>query len=59
MASDKSENCPAWAAKDESGVLSPYKFKRRYEYHNDNGNQRTPSAGMLVLDVIHIYSTTN
>ncbi|KAG6744600.1 hypothetical protein POTOM_051236 [Populus tomentosa] len=31
MASDKSENCPAWAAKDESGVLSPYKFKRSHE----------------------------
>ncbi|KAG6743606.1 hypothetical protein POTOM_052305 [Populus tomentosa] len=32
MASDKSENCPAWAAKDESGVLSPYKFKRRNKF---------------------------
>lgn len=30
MASDKSENCLGWAARDESGVLSPYEFNRRY-----------------------------
>jgi len=24
------EDCLAWAARDASGVLSPYKFNRRY-----------------------------
>lgn len=26
------EDCLAWAARDASGVLSPYKFNRRYVY---------------------------
>jgi cinnamyl-alcohol dehydrogenase len=26
------ENCLGWAARDASGVLSPFKFSRRYVY---------------------------
>ena len=26
------EDCLAWAARDASGVLSPYRFNRRYIY---------------------------
>lgn len=28
------ENCLGWAARDASGVLSPYQFSRRYEWTN-------------------------
>nr|APR64111.1 hypothetical protein [Populus tomentosa] len=51
MASDKSENCPAWAAKDESGVLSPYKFKRR-DVGKDDISVKITHCGICYADVL-------
>ncbi|KAL3568880.1 hypothetical protein D5086_028770 [Populus alba] len=51
MASDKSENCPAWAAKDESGVLSPYKFKRR-DVGKDDISIKITHCGICYADVL-------
>eukprot|EP00258_Populus_trichocarpa_P012569 XP_002322570.3 probable cinnamyl alcohol dehydrogenase 1 [Populus trichocarpa] len=52
MASDKSENCLAWAAKDESGVLSPYKFKRR-DVGKDDISVKITHCGICYADVLY------
>ncbi|KAJ4812684.1 cinnamyl-alcohol dehydrogenase [Rhynchospora pubera] len=44
------ENCQGWAARDPSGVLSPYKFNRR-EPRNDDVSIKISHAGVCYADV--------
>ncbi|RXH67857.1 hypothetical protein DVH24_028004 [Malus domestica] len=43
-------NCLGWAATDESGVLSPYKFTRR-DLRNDDVSIRITHCGICYADV--------
>lgn len=52
MASDKSENCLGWAARDESGILSPYEFNRR-AVGKDDISVRITHCGMCYADVLY------
>ncbi|KAF5178156.1 alcohol dehydrogenase [Thalictrum thalictroides] len=45
------ENCLAWAARDPSGVLSPYKFNRR-ELDADDISLRITHCGVCYADVV-------
>ncbi|KAK3123263.1 hypothetical protein QOZ80_8AG0627550 [Eleusine coracana subsp. coracana] len=45
-----SGNCHAWAARDPSGILSPYKFNRR-TVRNDDVSLRITHCGVCYADV--------
>uniref|UniRef100_A0A0E0RB24 cinnamyl-alcohol dehydrogenase n=1 Tax=Oryza rufipogon TaxID=4529 RepID=A0A0E0RB24_ORYRU len=46
-----SGNCDAWAARDPSGILSPYKFNRR-EVQSEDVSLRITHCGVCYADVI-------
>ncbi|KAF2911724.1 hypothetical protein DAI22_11g202300 [Oryza sativa Japonica Group] len=46
-----SGNCDAWAARDPSGILSPYKFNRR-EVQSEDVSLRITHCGVCNADVI-------
>ncbi|CAK7340351.1 unnamed protein product [Dovyalis caffra] len=52
MASDKSDNCLGWAARDQSGVLSPYKFNRR-AVGKDDISVKITHCGICYADVLY------
>nr|TKS09752.1 hypothetical protein D5086_0000088530 [Populus alba] len=56
MASDKSEDCLGWAARDESGVLSPYEFNRR-AVGKDDVSLKITHCGICYADVAYTSGT--
>ncbi|XP_048141756.1 probable cinnamyl alcohol dehydrogenase 1 [Rhodamnia argentea] len=49
---EMSKNCHAWAARDDSGLLSPYEFERR-GVESDHVSVRITHCGICYADVVY------